>query len=61
MQGSQPVWYTPSNPAASADSFLTRFYTLSYTDWLHFRLLLFPFHFCPDWRNEVDLIETVRR
>eukprot|EP00048_Salpingoeca_helianthica_P022299 m.17485 g.17485 ORF g.17485 m.17485 type:complete len:865 (-) comp7147_c0_seq1:106-2700(-) len=57
-QGGQPTWYTPSNPAALAPSFLSRFLTFAYTDWIHFSLLLLPVRYCPDWRNEIDVIDS---
>ena len=48
-----------SNPAANSDSLLTRILTFGYLDWFHFRLLLWPNIFCPDWRSEVPLVESL--
>ena len=59
VQGGRPVWYEPSNPAASASAWTTRFLSFAYTDWIHLRLLLWPTLFCPDWRNSVDLVTSI--
>ena len=51
--GGAPEWYGPTNPAANADRLSTRVLSFAYIDWLHFKLLLWPSTFCPDWRNSV--------
>ena len=58
IQNGQPEWFGPTNPASNAESFSTRFLSFAYNDWFHFRLLLLPNMFCPDWRNSVDLVES---
>ena len=58
-QVSAPDWYGVTNPAANAEYFTTRFLTFAYLDWFHLRLLLWPNVYCPDWRNTIDLVESV--
>eukprot|EP00039_Didymoeca_costata_P013141 m.195315 g.195315 ORF g.195315 m.195315 type:complete len:815 (+) comp15688_c0_seq8:75-2519(+) len=55
--GVAPDWYAPTNVALAADGFASRALTIAYLDWFHFKLLLLPFEFCPDWRNCVPVVQ----
>eukprot|EP00040_Diaphanoeca_grandis_P025973 m.144682 g.144682 ORF g.144682 m.144682 type:complete len:763 (+) comp30389_c1_seq4:47-2335(+) len=59
LQIEAPVWYGNTNTAVAAETTSARFLTMSYMNWIHFALLLFPVTFCPDWRGSVPVVDSL--